>query len=71
MCPGRAVESAIERDEHLRGVLLSGLYQHEYRKIDEAFPYQEMTLEQLGIPERDVLHVSADEREYYLEIDVK
>ena len=71
MCPGRAVEGVIERDEHLRGVLLSGLYQHEYRKIDEAFPYQEMTLEQLGIPERDVLHVSTDEREYYLEIDVK
>ena len=71
MCPGRAVEGVIERDEHLRGVLLSGLYQHEYRKIDEAFPYQEMTLEQLGISERDVLHVSADGRDYYLEIDVK
>ena len=71
MCPGRAVESMIERDAHLSGVLLSGLYQHEYRMIDSTFPYQELTLKQLGIPERDVLHVVADELDYYMEIDVK
>lgn len=70
MCPGRAVESVIERDEHLKGVLLSGLYQHEYRMIDHLFPYLELTLNRLGIPERDVLHVVADERDCYVEIDV-
>ena len=71
MCPGRAVEEAVERDEHLKGILLSGLYQHEYRMIDHTFPYPELTLRQLGIPASEVLHVMADGQDYYLEIDVK
>lgn len=71
MCAGRAVESVIERDEHLKGVLLSGLYQHEYHMIDSTFPYPQMTLDQLGIPECDILHVVSDDKDYYLEIDVK
>lgn len=71
MCPGRAVESFIEKDEMLRGIPNSGLYQHEFREIDDHFPYQELTLAQLGIPTNDVLHVIADDKDYYVEIDVK
>jgi adenylyltransferase/sulfurtransferase len=69
MCPGRAVESFIEKDEMLRGIPNSGLYQHEFREIGDSFPYQGLTLAQLGIPTNDVLHVVADEKDYYLEID--
>ena len=71
MCPGRAVESFIEMDEMLRGIPNSGLYQHEFREIGDHFPYQELTLAQLGIPTNDVLHVIADDKDYYVEIDVK
>lgn len=71
MCPGRAVESFIEKDEMLRGIPNSGLYQHEFREIGDHFPYQELTLAQLGIPTNDVLHVIADDKDYYVEIDVR
>ena len=69
MRPGRAVENYIEQDVVLRGFPNSGLYQHEYREIGEKFPYQELTLAQLGIPYNDVLHVVADGKDYYVEID--
>lgn len=71
MCPGRAVESFIEKDEMLRSIPNSGLYQHEFREIGDHFPYQELTLAQLGIPTNDVLHVIADDKDYYVEIDVE
>ena len=68
MCPGHAVEQFVERDPLLRGIPLSGLYQHEYREIDEQFPYPTCTLSQIGIPAHDVLHVLADGQDYYLEM---
>ena len=68
MCPGRAVELFVERDQVLRGIPLSGMYQHEFREIDESFPYQTCTLSQLGVPAHDVLHVLADGQDYYLEM---
>jgi adenylyltransferase/sulfurtransferase len=68
MCPGRAVEQFVERDQVLCGIPLSGMYQHEYREIDESFPYQTCTLSQLGVPAHDVLHVLADGQDYYLEM---
>ena len=71
MCPGRAVESFVEKDEMLKGIPNSGLYQHEFREIGDQFPYQELTLAQLGIPTNDVLHVIADDKDYYVEIDVE
>ena len=49
MCPGREVESRLEQTP-LRGKLLSGLYQHEYRVLDNDFPYQELNLAQVGTP---------------------
>lgn len=70
MRPGRLVEHYIEQDVVLKGIPNSGFYQHEFREIGEQFPYQELTLAQLGIPPNDVLHVVADSRDYYIEIDV-
>lgn len=68
MCPGRAVEETTGRDKGLQGIPLSGLYQHEYRVIDKSFPYQELTLAQLGIPPEDVLHVKTEQNDCYLEM---
>ena len=68
MLPGRCVAARVEQDPHLRGIPFSGLYQQEYRLIDASFPYQSLTLGQLGIPERDVLYVSEPGGEHYLEM---
>ena len=69
MCPGRAVEGVISQDKTLESIPLSGLYQHEYRLIDQSFPYPDLTLAQLGIPLCDVLYVSTDKADYYLEME--
>jgi adenylyltransferase/sulfurtransferase len=69
MCPGRAVEEVTAQDKTLQGVPLSGLYQHEYRHIDRSFPYQELTLAELGLPPHDVLHVSTGADDYYFEME--
>ena len=69
MRPGHAVEAFVETDAHLCGVPLSGLYQHEYREIGADFPYGELTLAQLGIPNADVLHILADGQDYYFELN--
>jgi adenylyltransferase/sulfurtransferase len=69
MRPGHAVEAFVEADANLRGVPLSGLYQHEYREIGVDFPYGELTLAQLGFPSHDVLHVVADGQDYYFELN--
>lgn len=69
MCPGREVENRIEQDSPLRGSLLGELYQHEYRKLDDAFPYPEMSLEQVGVPARDVLWVHASNKDHYIALN--
>jgi len=71
LCPGREVESRIEHDSPLRGSLLGELYQHEYRVLDDSFPYQEMTLEQVGIPARDVLAVHTADKDRYIELEME
>ena len=68
MLPGRAVADRLEQDPAWRGIPLSALYQNEWRVIDGTFPYPGLTLGQLGIPPRDVLYVTADTGDYYLEM---
>lgn len=55
MCPGRMAQQRLDEIPQLRGVLLSQIYAHEYRVIDHSFPYGELKLSQLGIPQRDIL----------------
>lgn len=40
-----------------------------YENINDGFPYQEFTLQQIGIPPFDVLKVSTDKGQYYVELD--
>lgn len=68
MRPGRAVASFVEEDPVLRGIPYSGLYQHEYREVEDNFPYPSLTLGQLGIPAQEVLYVSTETGDYYLEM---
>lgn len=68
MQAGRSVEEFVERHERLAGIPFSGLYQHEYRRIGVDFPYQELTLAALGLPEQDVLCVNADGKKRFVEM---
>ena len=68
MLPGRAVAARLEREPEWRGISFSALYQHEWREIDGTFPYPGLTLAQLGIPERDILYVTAASGDYYMEM---
>ena len=68
MLPGRAVAGFVEQDKELGGLPFSALYQHEYREIDGSFPYPDLSLRELGIPERDVLSVTTPAGDYYMEM---
>ena len=69
MKPGRDVAEQIERHPTLQGALQGALYQHEYRVIDDSFPYQELTLAQVGIPVWDILQVTTTKGIAYVEMD--
>ena len=71
MLPGRRVEDFVGQDAELGGLPLSAFYQHEYRHIDAAFPYPELTLAQLGIPPRDIVRVTAGGREAFFELRIE
>ena len=68
MVPGRSVADKVAGEKSMDGQPLSALYQHEYRHIDTGFPYPSLTLAQLGIPQHDIVQVTADDESYYLEI---
>ena len=68
MLPGRGVEAFVEQSDALRGLPLSGLYQHEYRHVGFDFPYKDLTLAQLGIPQEDIVRVNVDGRDRYFEL---
>lgn len=68
MLPGRKVAQWMESIPALSGQLYSRFYQHEYRDIDSLFPYQELTLEQLGVPPYGILPVSTVSKELFVKL---
>ena len=58
MKPGRVVADYIERHTPLKGAPQHALLQHEFRTLDDSFPYKELTLGEVGIPARDVLRIN-------------
>ena len=68
MRPGRAVAAFVEQDRELCGLPFSALYQHEWRQVDNQFPYQQLTLAELGLPAQAVLPVSSLLKTCYIEI---
>ena len=66
MRPSYAVADYLECAPTWSGIPTSAFYQHEYTKIGTDFPYQELTLEQIGIPHEDVLYVQTDHGIFYI-----
>ena len=71
MVPGRMVADKVALEKTLDGQPLSALYQHEYHRVDSSFPYPSLTLAQLGIPQHDIVRVTADGEDTYFELRIK
>lgn len=68
MRPDKEVPAFIEQHPDLRFIPLSGIYQHEYRTIGYDFPNKQLTLQEIGIPDGDVLHVRTTSGDSYVEL---
>lgn len=68
MLPEAEVQGFVEKHPEWRYLPTSMFYQHEYRCIDKNFPYGHLTLQQIGIPEWDVLHVRTKTEDFYVEL---
>ena len=63
MLPGRHVAESLPRN-----VSPEDFYQNEFRTVDAAFPYGDLTLGALGIPRGDVLHICCAGKDRFLEL---
>ena len=69
MIPESKLENYIKGNRELRQLSYRTLiHKHFYENIDERFPYQQLTLEKIGIPAFDVLQVSTEQGVHYVEL---
>lgn len=47
---------------------ITHFFQNYYNTIDVKFPYQDLTLQQIGIPPFDVIQVTSDKGQYFIEL---
>ena len=69
MIPESRLDDYIKEDNELRQLSYRTLiHKHFFENIDDRFPYQQLTLQQIGIPPYDVLMVSSDKGVSYIEL---
>ena len=69
MLPESKLDNYIKKDKELRQLSYRTLiHKHFFENIDDRFPYQDMTLQQIGIPAFDVIQVSTEEGISYVEL---
>lgn len=69
MIPESQLDDYIKQDNELRQLSYRTLiHKHFFENIDDRFPYQQLTLQQIGIPPFDVLMVSSDKGVNYIEL---
>lgn len=69
MIPESKLDDVIKADKEMRQLSYRTLFHKNfYENIDKSFPYQELTLQQIGIPPFDVLQVSTEKRGYFVEL---
>lgn len=69
MLPESKLEDFINDNEELRKLSYRTLFHKSfYENIDYDFPYQNLSLQQIGIPLFDVIQVSTDKGMYYVEL---
>ena len=69
MIPESKLDDVIKADKEMRQLSYRTLFHKNfYENIDKSFPYQELTLQQIGIPPFDVLQVSTEKGGYFVEL---
>ena len=69
MIPESKLDSYIKENKELRQLSYRTLiHKHFFENIDDRFPYQDLTLQQIGIPPFDVIEVSTDKGLVHLEL---
>ena len=71
MLPASKIPNYIDDSEELTDLSLSEgwLFQNEYSEINETFPYQDLTLHQIGIPYFDIIKVAHENGISYVELN--
>ncbi|MDR1761465.1 MAG: ThiF family adenylyltransferase [Bacteroidales bacterium] len=71
MLPASKIPDYIDNDEELSHLAEyeGWIYQNEIIEIDENFPYQDLTLHQIGIPYFDIIKVTHDKGISYVELN--
>lgn len=68
MLPESKIPDYIDNNKELYKRPNSDLNQTDYENINETFPYQELTLRQIGIPYWDVIQITTEKGCYYIEL---
>lgn len=69
MVPESQLDDTISSDPEMRKLSYRTLFHKKfYENIDSYFPYQDLTLKQIGIPYFDVLKVATEKGEFYIEL---
>lgn len=69
MIPESKLDNYIKENKELRQLSYRTLiHKHFFENIDDRFPYQDLTLQQIGIPPFDVIEVSTDQGVVHLEL---
>jgi len=69
MLPESKLDNYIKKNKELRQLSYRTLiHKHFYENIDRSFPYQSMTLQQIGIPVFDVVQVSTEKGVFFVEL---
>lgn len=68
MLPESKISDYIDSDYELYTRSRSDLNQNTFENINETFPYQHLTLKQIGIPYLDVIEVTTEKGVFHLEL---
>ena len=69
MIPESKLDEYINNHEELKKLSIRTLFHKSfYENIDKDFPYQDLTLKEIGIPEYDVLQVSTEKGQFFVEL---
>ena len=69
MIPESKLDDYIKADKELRQLSYRTLiHKHFFENIDDRFPYQDLTLEAIGIPRFDVIQVTTDSGMHRVEL---
>lgn len=70
MVPDSQLDNCISSDDELRKLrYVTTFHKSFFENIDADFPYQSLTLQQIGIPLFDVLQVSTEKGLFHVELD--